>query len=64
MVDPGGPRGLRCGSAAIRLLELRDQIPSWNGRLSLLRDMCFGTEFSATDRSLAQRSLTEYVWCV
>jgi hypothetical protein len=54
------PRGLRRGSAATRLLELQDQIPSANGCLSLLRDVCFGAEFFAAGRSLAQGSHTEY----
>jgi len=39
------PRRLRLGAVATCLLELRDQIPSGNGCLSLLRNVCFGGRF-------------------
>lgn len=51
---------LRLEAVATCLLELWDQIPSGNGCLSLLRDVCFGADFSATGQSLVQISLTEY----
>jgi hypothetical protein len=51
------PRGLRCGSAAVRLLGMRVRIPPrvW---MSVSCECC-QVEVSATDWSLVQRSPTE-----
>jgi hypothetical protein len=52
------PRGLRCGSAAPRLLELQVRIQqgAWMPVVSVV---CFHVEFTASGWSLVQRSPTE-----
>jgi hypothetical protein len=55
------PRGLKRSSAAAELLGLRVRIPSKHGCLSVVSAVCYQVEFSATGRSLVQRSPTECV---
>jgi len=54
-------RGLRRGSAAVRLLRMRVQSRSRHGSLSRVNVMCWQVEVSATGRFLVQSSLTECV---
>ena len=53
------PRGLLLGSVTARLLWLRFRIPPVCGWLSLFSVVCTRVVFSATRRSLFQRSPTE-----
>jgi hypothetical protein len=53
------PRGLRRGSSAIRLLELRVRIPEGAWMMSRKIFVCFQVEFFALGWSPAQRSPTE-----
>jgi hypothetical protein len=55
------PRGLRCRSAAARLLRLWVRIPPGHGYLSLVSVVCYQVEVSATSWSLVQRSPTDRV---
>jgi len=55
----------RDGSAAARLVELRNRIPLGHGCLSIVSVVCCKVEVTATGRSLFQRSPTECVYvCV
>jgi hypothetical protein len=53
------PRGVRCRSAATRLLGSWVRIPPGYGCLSLVSVVCCQVEVSATGRSLVQRIPTE-----
>jgi hypothetical protein len=53
------PRGLRRGSAAVRLLELWVRNPPGHGWVSLVSVVCCQVQVSASGRSPVQRSPTE-----
>jgi hypothetical protein len=53
------PRGLKRGSAAVRLLGLWVQFPPGHGCLSLVCVVCCQIDVSASGCSLVQRSPTE-----
>jgi len=60
---PRWPRSLTGGSAAARLLRLWVRIPARHGFLSLVSAVYYQVEISAKDRSLIQKSPTEYGVC-
>jgi hypothetical protein len=53
------PRGLRRGSAAVRLMRLWVCIPPGHGCSSIMSVVCCQVEVSATRRSLFKRSPTD-----